>query len=97
MGSPYKCFGLTEVRYQQMAMLDNSNKISEQAKQIIDKSLKFECTISMQLLLDCSVLEDVRLIAQTNPNILSDIFKFTRTWCFNVHMKRLKLQGRWNK
>ena len=90
------CRALEQVRLQQFEMI-NSEQFSDLAKQIICDSLKSFTQIAVQLLLDCSVLQIVIRTAETNKNITNEIFKFTRTWCFNLHAKRLKLQGRWRK
>ena len=51
-----------------------------------------------QLLLNCSVVPKVVEASQNSlTDIISDIFKFTRIWCFNVHMQRMKMLGRFTK
>ena len=52
----------------------------------------------VQLLLDCSVVPEVIEANQnSDSSVMAGIFKFSRTWCFNVHMKRMKMLGRWTK
>ena len=51
----------------------------------------------LQFLLDCSVLPSVILATQRHGfSILQKLFYLTRTWCFSIHRKRLKILGRWN-
>jgi hypothetical protein len=51
----------------------------------------------MQLLLDCSVIPEVIASSQSHgEQVLSDLFYFSRTWCFSVHRERMKRLGKWN-
>ena len=64
-------------------MLNTHPLYSDKAKEIViaisDKSVhEF-----VQLLLDCSVIPQVIAASQSgNSKVLCEIFKFTRTWCF---------------
>ena len=55
--------------------------------------------LSVQFLLDCSVLPSVIVLTQTiNENIvLPLLFKLTRNYCFNLHKGRQKLLGLWER
>ena len=51
----------------------------------------------MQLLLDCTALPEVVLAAQEwGQDIYSDLFYFSRTWCFSIHRERQKRLCQWN-
>ena len=51
----------------------------------------------MQLLLDCSVIPEVIASSQSHgEQVLSDLFYFSRMWCFSVHQERMKRLGKWN-
>ena len=50
-----------------------------------------------QFLLDSSVIPEVINAVQLHgEQVLYLIFKVSRTWCYSLHRKRLKLLGRWN-
>ena len=51
----------------------------------------------LQFILDCSVLPTViRVNQKYGCGILSRLFYLTRTWCYAIHRKRMKMLGRWN-
>ena len=51
-----------------------------------------------QFLLDCSVLPDIIRARQvTGPDLMSHLFRVTRTWCYCIHKARLKTLNRWHK
>ena len=51
----------------------------------------------MQFLLDCSVLPEVILAAQTHGDaVYNALFYVSRTWCFAMHRERRKRLGQWN-
>ena len=51
-----------------------------------------------QYLIDCSVLPSVISLTQFyGRDILHQLFKVTRTWCYSLHRDRLRLLGRWRK
>ena len=89
------CSALAESRQQQLRGLSERNDISDTSKSLIRTISEKSNEDFVQLLLDCSVIPEVITASQTDTSILSEIFKFSRTWCFNMHMKRLKLLGRW--
>ena len=91
------CSSLLQCRDQQLKMLRNSD-YSIKAKEIILDTYKKSVPEFIQLLLDCSVMPEVIDATQNGyTELLSEIFKFTRTWCYNIHMKRMKMLGRWKK
>ena len=49
----------------------------------------------VQLLVDCTTMPVVIQAKKLDPSIVHEILKFARTWCFNVHVNRMKLIGRW--
>ena len=92
------CPSLTNCRQQQLQMLTNNPAISDKARDIILAASVNPIPHFVQLLLDCSVLPVVIVTRQEgDKNIQNEIFKFSRTWCFNVHMQRMKMLGRWTK
>ena len=92
-----ECSSLSECRQQQFQALVEKHNISVTSKKIIgDFSVK-PTSDFVQLLLDCSVIPEVISANQNDQNILPELFKFARTWCFNMHMTRLKILGRWKK
>ena len=66
-------------------------------KPILDEYL-FNCSdvkIQLQFLLDCSSLPLVVTARQLfGDHTLQHLFKFTRTWCFMIHKKRMTSLGR---
>ena len=90
------CPSLSECRDQQFLMLDNNPHISDKAKELIYSAFVKSTHDFIQILLDCSVVSEViELYQNSDKKILEDIFKFSRTWCYNVHKKRMKMLGRW--
>ena len=77
-----------------MNMIKNLSPIS---RQIVENAKSKSVVHFVQLLLDPSTLPEVIKETQNDKNnqILSEIFKFSRTWCYNIHVKRMKLLGRW--
>ena len=88
------CPALTQCCDQQFLRLNSHSGISDKARSIIAASSQKSVPDFTQLLLDCSVVPEVIEASQNSlTDIISDIFKFTRTWCFNVHMQRMKMLG----
>ena len=90
-----ECSSLSEVRGQLFVILDDT--LSD-----IPKSLIFTVLNSgnkkdfVQFLLDCSVNSDVISATQLyGVEVLDELFRFTRLWCYQIHKRKLKLQGRW--
>ena len=69
--------------------------VSELVKKFIFDVHNTSITKFVQLLLDCSTMTDVLQVEKLENNVISQIFKFTRTWCFNMHVNRMKILGRW--
>jgi hypothetical protein len=88
---------LKDIRTRMMMSLCENTDISEKIKNFILLSLNSTQT-AVQFLLDCSVLPNVISLRQSDgPTVLSLLFKFTRSWCYNIHKNKLKLQGWWHK
>ena len=89
------CPSLNETRLKLLANLENIN-YSETSKFLIllaMNSPSIEDTV--QFLLDCSNNPAVISCTQTHgPQIMEELFRFTRSWCYAVHKTKLKLQGR---
>ena len=89
------CPSLSDCRDQQFRMLDKNPDISDKAKELVYAASLKSTHEFTQILLDCSVVPDVIEVYQNSDDkILFDIFKFTRTWCYNVHRMRMKMLGR---
>ena len=92
-----ECASLSECRDRQFSALANRDDISDTTKKLVSDIFRRPSSEFVQLLLDCSVLPEVISANRYNTNTLPELFKFTRTWCYNMHMTRLKILGRWNK
>ena len=79
-------------------LLDDLNKrkfVSPHTNSVIKTCFQKE-EMTIQLLLDSSVLPQVISLVQTDgPQLLNELFHFSRAWCYTIHKNRLKLQGRW--
>ena len=50
----------------------------------------------LQFLLDCTAVPEVaQLTGESGAEVLSTLFKMTRTYCYSIHRERLKLLNRW--
>ena len=50
----------------------------------------------LQFLLDCTAIPEVsKLTGDCAPEVISTLFKMTRTFCYSIHRERLKLLNRW--
>ena len=60
-------------------------------------TLKTAARVSIQFLLDCTVLPDVIILHQQHGRVVHDsLLYLTRTYCFSVYKARSKLLGKWN-
>ena len=93
------CSELSEVREKQWQSLLNKSDFSQVSVNLILNYWEKPTKTFVQLLLDCSVLPEVIVHNQNSVglNVMQDLFKFGRTWCYNVHARRMKLLGRWRK
>ena len=90
------CPTLAQTRQNMFNMLEKGELFSDKSKKLIYDAYSSSVPDFVQLLLDSSVLPEVISACQNNENyILSELFKFSRTWCFNVHSKRMKILGQW--
>ena len=63
---------------------------------LVVEALSSDTGYLLQFILDCSVLPPVITATQEHGFvILKELFYLTRTWCFSVHKKRMKMLGRW--
>ena len=80
-------------------LLQLSPKMSREfplIKPIMDAYLNIgDCDLKLQFLLDCSTLP---LVIHSQQNFgfgpLCYLFRFTRTWCWNIHKSRMKMLNR---
>ena len=50
----------------------------------------------LQFILDCSTIPDViRLVESNGEEVLTPLFKMSRTFCYSIHRERLKILNRW--
>ena len=91
------CSTLSDVRQNQLQSLYNRTDFSQNSVQLILNYWEKPTAMLVQLLLDCSVLPEVITATQNGQDVMQDIFKFGRTWCYNIHARRMKLLGRWRK
>ena len=90
------CSALHETRSQHLNALSTNMKMSNKSKNLIKSYMSSNENMTVQFLLDASVLPDIITAVQSeNIDILDEIFGFTRTWCYAMHRKRLQLQGKW--
>ena len=90
------CDTLKFCRDKQFESLKQRSNVSELVKNVIINAHNSSITKFVQLLLDCSTMTDVLQANKLENNVINQIFKFTRTWCFNMHINRMKLLGRWS-
>ena len=89
------CPALVRCRQNAFNMLHEKD-FSDSSRKIIHEIYNTSVNDFVQLLLDCSVIPQVISACQSDGNhLLSELFKFTRTWCYNVHSNRLKILGQW--
>ena len=89
------CPSLENHRVKLMRMLDQSD-YHDDSKCLIRTIISVNSNISIQLLLDCSPIPEVITLQQSlGEQVLEDIFKFSRTWCYTINRERLRLLGRW--
>ena len=87
------CPALEPCRRKQFETLE---KMSNTSKEIIIEASQDSVSNFVHILLDCSSAPNVIMAYQQyGYNILHEIFKFTRTWCYNIHVTRMKMIGRW--
>ena len=90
------CPVLTDVRMSITENLETNKNMSVTTKTLINFYLQDTEFNKIQLLLDPSVLPQVILKNQTEgPHIYKEIFTFSRSWCYSIHKRRMKLLGRW--
>ena len=89
-----QCKSLSDCYETQMNMIRN---LSPNSRKIVENAKSESVVFFVQLLLDPSSLPDVIRENQNDKTnqILSEIFKFSRTWCYNIHVRRMKHLGRW--
>ena len=93
------CQTLKECRLSQFKMLNEVSNISDLSKNIILDTYKKSVHDFVQLLLDPSTMPQLILNKQKSGEntTLFEVLKFSRTWCFNIHVNRMKILGRWIK
>ena len=89
------CDKLKFCRDKQFESLEKRSNVSDLIKKLIYDAYNTSISKFVQILLDCSVMAEVIQAKKLEANIICEIFKFTRTWCFNIHVNRMKLLGRW--
>ena len=89
------CSALKSTRTQIFQKL--SQNLSPETKNILHQIFSTQTSTEqkVQLLLDSSAVPLVISASQRNPNVMNEIFKFSRNWCYCINKNRLKLIGRW--
>ena len=62
---------------------------------LINKKLTLSANEFLGFLLDPSADADVIRGCQMKSYELREVFSLTRTWCYAIHRKRMKLLGKW--
>ena len=92
------CSALTDTRNNLIANLAKNTKITKETKYLIKMHFDASEEDQMQLILDPSVLPRVISLKQTEGHqVLTQLFSFSRSWCYSIYKVRLKLLGRWLK
>ena len=90
------CPALVKCRQNAFNMLEEKENFSDKSRKLIHEVFNTSVPDFVQLLLDCSVMPQVFSACQSDGNhLLNELFKFTRTWCYNVHSNRMKIIGQW--
>ena len=94
-----RCGGLTETRRRLIAFTKKYIADEPDLKPIVETYLfSQDDTLSMQFLMDCSVLPlAITTYQEYGAIIHQDLFRVSRTWCRSVHVARLKALGRYCK
>ena len=89
-------YALPHCRQNDFNMLEQKESFSDKSRRFIHDVYNTSVPDFVQLLLDCSVMPQVISACQTDENyVLKELFKFSRTWCYNVHANRMKILGQW--
>ena len=90
-----ECSALKNTRTQLIKAFKNNVSYSIETKTIILQYLSASMEPMTQFLVDPSMIPKTILeVQRKNKNILSELFHFTRSWCYSMHLKRLHLQGK---
>ena len=91
------CSALKDVRKQLLMNLHKNTNFCDKSKQIIQLYFTRATSSQVQLVVDPSVLPEVinEIQKGNNNNVIEELFRFSRNWCFSMHKQRLKLQGKW--
>ena len=89
------CRALKDTRTKLIKALNHNVYYSIETKTIILQYLSTSIEHMTQFLVDPSVIpETIHEVQRQKKNVLSELFHFTRSWCYAMHLKRLQLQGR---
>ena len=92
------CNSLAQVRVNLLSFTTKYCQKYPAIKPIIETYCSPTHPLFCQFLLDCSVLPDIIRARQvTGPDLMSHLFRVTRTWCYCIHKARLKTLNRWHK
>ena len=93
-----QCTALLGVRNKLFEHFNNNSEISVTTKSLVKCAFSTSTEKTVQLLLDSSVMPEVISAVQQQKqetDVLDKLFRFTRSWCYSMHRRRLQLQGRW--
>ena len=91
-----RCPVLADRRETLLEFAFSTLKHSEAATNIFNTILSSDETTFVQFILDCSVHPAVITAAQQDKDILTPLYKVTRSWCYTMHRARLKMLNRWS-
>ena len=87
-----ECPVLSTTRDTLYSMLSGRSDLSTQTQLLINNILvSSPASDIVQLLLDCSAVPSVISTQQHSDNTLCEVFKFTRSWCYSIHVTRMRI------
>ena len=86
------CSSLLPIRSLHLKHLSDSTTLGSITKGIIQNYFEKSADLITQMLLDPSTLPEVIHAGQNGQNeVLDEIFRFTRSWCYSMHINRRQL------
>ena len=90
-----KCTAYTKSRRKLISMWLNTENV--EAHRLVLEAFSSKTEHLLQFIIDCSTLPTVITSRQEHgEELINELFRLTRTWCFVIHHERMKMLGRWN-
>ena len=90
-----KCTAYTKSRRKLISMWLNTENV--EAHRLVLEAFSSKTEHLLQFIIDCSTLPTVITSRQEHgEELINELFRLTRTWCFVIHRERMKMLGRWN-